>query len=328
MATFLDVARLKEGLEWHPFPAWAAFYFKLGTTVGKIALESGRIVTAVATPIRDFAAALTATGIVLTRVSAMSVEKTADEHFNALCRLGPGTAVTLERDSRQFPGILTSIVTLQGERYLRIQMQDQETGGEAHYVPSRECLRITATGFAAGPLPSRVRGRAAIVRRAFLRTIIGADHVRRFTRERRLECTIVGRRSVIASELLKTEISAGAESVKGKLCDIVRARELLAAGRPFRSELLAANAKKLTFDERQIPHVAVFDGPQGFIKWSHRYPNSHLIVILDKTEPRFEDAVSLINQNFSSPRNRPYTGLAINDVPNGVDLLAYRSEPR
>lgn len=328
---FFERIRIDVGSKWERFPSWAALHFAVGGHLGRTSTAAGRIVVAVAVPIRAFAAVLSATAVVLARASGEEAGDDPEKHFERLSALGLGTPVNLERNSKQYRGVLSRIDTMLGEQYLRIQLQDQEAGGEAHYVPARDSLRITPAHGIATPLPLQARGMASVTRRNFVRSLIKADRIRGFGRETRLECVLVGRQSILREEIIGTPLVAQTDatsSTAGKFNDLLRVRQLLFPGRSYKTELLSSSAKRVGVQEDLVPHVALFDGAPAFIKWHHLWPESHVLVLLDKTEPRYTEAVTILNQDFTSPKNHQYKSMSILDTRGAVDVFAYQGQER
>ena len=68
----------------------------------------------------------------------------------------------------------------------------------------------------------------------------------------------------------------------------------------------------------------VFDGALGFLKWGQMWHGRHQVVILDRTEPYFDDAISAINTRFSQNRTDGEVALPGSDAPPGGEVLAFR----
>jgi hypothetical protein len=310
------------GPDFRPLPSWAGFFLRLGFSLGATARDHGQITVAVALPIRNYAAVLSAIGTVLARFEATTAVLDADQHFDLLCQQTPGTGVVLERDSRQFVGVVSRTETIAGQKFLRIQLQDQEHGGEAHYIPARDSLRVTITGVKTA-LPRKARGTAPIARRTFVRSLVGKHRARQFITQTDSACALIGKGSLLAPEISKTPliIRRKGEGIAGKPGDILRVSQLLAPGRSHRCELLRSGAKSLLF--LAPPSVVIFDGVQGFCKWQHLCRQSHILAIFDKTDPRFDDGVAVVNAALTNANVKPFTGLRIPSIPPAVDLAAF-----
>ena len=68
----------------------------------------------------------------------------------------------------------------------------------------------------------------------------------------------------------------------------------------------------------------VLDGALGFLKWGQMWHGRHQVVILNRTEPYFDDAISAINTRFSQNRTDGEVVLPGTDAPPGGEVLAFR----
>ena len=68
----------------------------------------------------------------------------------------------------------------------------------------------------------------------------------------------------------------------------------------------------------------VFDGAHGFLKWGEAWQRRHQVVILDRTETYFDDAISAVNARFSQNRIGGEAALPECDAPPGGEVLAFR----
>lgn len=83
----LDGLLYLHGAEWHPLPPWARFFLDLGAQIASYSPKSGPLVVALSLPARAYAAALAASGIVLTRAHLPDDQADTSAHFRMLCHL-------------------------------------------------------------------------------------------------------------------------------------------------------------------------------------------------------------------------------------------------
>ena len=50
------------------------------------------------------------------------------------------------------------------------------------------------------------------------------------------------------------------------------------------------------------PYATLFDGALSFLKWREAWRQTHWIVVLDRTDSHFADAVNVLNQEYVSDR--------------------------
>ena len=124
----------------------------------------------------------------------------------------------------------------------------------------------------------------------------------------------------------KTKLSVGPrarETSAGTLQDILRIRRLSSTSEAFRSDIFPVRSKGHAMEsEEMAPHLVVFDGAVGFLKWRHIWPHCNWVVILDRTEPRFEEAAQIVNEDYFSRVDEEK--LELPDAPPvSVELVSY-----
>jgi hypothetical protein len=328
--TVLPWLQLSSGSGFKPFPGWASFLAQLGGTVGLDVGSASRLVVAVGVPTRIFAAPLIAAGIVAARLSLGSrIDK--HSHFDSLSSHPPGTPMLLEIGGRRFDGIFEGTTVLRGERWARVTILRKRGSAETHFVPESESLRIglpspdtSGSGYRVG------RARTLVRRRGFLRAAFGPEALTSISRESRLECVLLGRRSTLAHEvyelLLATPPSTASERMyHARLSDLLRARTLLAEGQPYRSDIVSSLGRRSMAEARlQVPHVVVFDGAPSFIKWRHLWTRSHWIVVLDQTEPRCIEGAAAVDALYADRAVGGPLVLQLPDCRGHMDVAAFR----
>ena len=113
------------------------------------------------------------------------------------------------------------------------------------------------------------------------------------------------------------------KELAGTLRDLLRVRRLFNKDESFRSDIFPVNkAENAKLSEQMTPHVVIFDGSVGYLKWRDNWAQSNWLVILDRTEPRFREAVQVINEEYlnrtSEEELRPSR-----PAPSSVDIVAF-----
>lgn len=312
--------------QWVPLPAWGTFFINIGRWVAEAETGENRLVLALAIPTRNYAAALTALGVVLARANITTAKIDINSHFQQLSSLPIGTAVNYQRNGKTLKGIYQGVEIVNGEQRLRIQTENKINGSLKYLVCREESPNVKIASSQHINLPKKQAGRSIVAPSEFLHTLIGAD-TQEFAAKTRLECAVIGRVSILQQEIKEVPFahySSKSESKIGYLHDVLRVRDFLNEGEAYRSEVLPAqgnNPPETT--NKSIPHVIIFDGATGFIKWRNDWRNSHWIVLLERTEPRFQEAVTEINSEYG---NR-IDGEEIHNIPSvppGVELVVYQ----
>jgi len=311
-----------------PVPDWGTFFAELGSSLAKHNIERDRLIAAIALPTRAYAAALTAFGIVFARTAEPPEGISAGEHFQDLCRLQLDTPVTLVKNNRKRTGRLKGYMKSGDQEFIGVQVEDEKGGGLVEYVRSKDSLRVQISETEVTKLPRTQVGRKVVAHEGFLTSLLGRENASRVALSSRLDCEIIGRIGLFGIETKRTQFSLQPNclpSEMGTLQDLLRVRQFLGENDSYRSEIIkAVGMMEPSVSTKENPHVVVFDGSAGFLKWRNNRRRSHWIVILDRSETNFQDAVQAINGEYmgrepdqASPKELPRT-------PPGVELLIYR----
>lgn len=325
MVPGLESLHLFDGRDWQLLPAWCRFFLQLGCRVGEVPVNERRLVVAVSIPTRALAAAFACAGVVAGRIFAgLSPDRWAD-HFALLCSVGVGTPVVLTRGPRQFQGEILGPATYAGESWIRVRIQRQDAGGETHFVPERECSRVSLLAETPSLLPGQPHGVTAVARAGFLEAVLGYDGAHALYAETSIECLVVGQVGALRRELdLPVGVLHGEGAVEeGRLGDLARTRQVVGPGRTYRSYAVTATSAELPAAPRPRPAVVVFDGALGFLKWRHRWSDTHWVVILDRTEPRCVDGANELNARYAGRSLGLAQDAASLPRPRAVEVMAY-----
>lgn len=321
-------------------PEWASYLLFLGFFLSSQTKTDARSVIGVALPTRAYAAALAATGVVYNRTVLLKNRVDIETHFRSLCELPGGTPVTYVHGKRTQPGLLLGSTDQFGEKRLIVQTRGPKSGTETHYVRAADAEKVQpATGpeqtSAPGGLSSRRQtGQLVTPVSEFARNILGEENAKDLPHRSRLECCIIGQLGHLRTEINETEFVAdsGATQVQathpgrfGTLQDILRVRKFMGEGRAYRSEVIASQSSNVpALAGEAEPHVTIFDGTAGFTKWRDYWRQSHWLVLLDRTEPGFEEGARALNTEFITNRVGDTESGGVPLPPAGVELVLYR----
>jgi len=313
--------------EWTPLPNWGTFFIELGRRVAEWETGSNRLVVALAIPTRAYAAALTAFGVVVTRATlANSHIEDTNKYFERLCNLSQGTPVTLFYKGRKFKGFYEGVDKISGQRRLRIRVESCQTGGLTHLVGLEKAHTIKIRTTPIRNLPKNQNGRKIFTDSKFIEDILGVEKAKTCLNESQIDCMILGKINVLKKEITQTNF-AGSPSFKkkGVLQDMLRVRHFFSADNPaYRSEVFSVTARKRRrLSDGIIPFVTIFDGASSFIKWRDDWRSSHWIILLDRTEINFQEAVDIVNQDYINRANEAKMQNFL-FLPPGVELVNYQ----
>ena len=171
-------------------------------------------------------------------------------------------------------------------------------------------------------IPSRQRGLKIVENPRFAGQVLRDVPVENLCLGSRLDYVVVGVRSKVLGEadyeLLCRE--AGGEWEVGLLSDVLRLKE---GARDFRGLIISTATKEPTVP-RENPHLVLFDGASAFLKLHHRFPRSHAVVLLDRSEPHFLEAANVLNSQFAT-RADDLPSEFTEGSPIGVEGLAFQS---
>ena len=329
-------------------PAWANFYLELGSfLISQLEQASERRVLGVAIPTRAFSAVFCAVGAVVGSIATGDVQPNDDEHFAQLCEAPCGTHIKFrDRDKKGKDRLLDGILLgsqeitspLKGStgpvRMLQIQlekssMQDPAAGGLRRYIPRERARDVTLANveitLTANSLPVGQKGAILAPTSDFARAVLGSHAITEFERESHMTCLLIGSQTALRNEVTVPVFQTDAGQT-GTLSDLLRIRRLVGVTRPFRSDLFAANSRRPPRfpAERNRPDLVIFDGSLGFLKWRDYFPSSHWLVLLDQTEPGFEEGLQTLNNHYIQRNGTDPNLDDFPSLPDGVELIFFQ----
>jgi hypothetical protein len=148
----------RNGDEWLPLPYWAQFLADLGSAIAAETVPGKRTVAGLAVPVRSYAAAFVAAGVVRAR-SAMPVRHSdPQEYFRWLATLPVGTPVSLTVGRKEYKGVFLGCETTSHGRRAGVQVEKMlkgKTGGLSRWFPpeASTCIRLSDKEISAAKLP-------------------------------------------------------------------------------------------------------------------------------------------------------------------------------
>lgn len=309
--------------QWHPLPGWAGLLLRLGADVAAREPGSPRLVLAISLPTRAFAASLVATGAVA-RLAERPCGDNLAGHLAYLRSLPPGTVVTHRVDGQRTRKAALHGVTMQGTTdYIVLDEADGR-----RYIPARNALRVEVARHqpARPPKVTQIRTIRPTVGLAAALGATTAD----FLTQSRLGVVIIGSDARLRADL---EAPLGVEQAHGgllfgQLQDLVRARQLGKDGEGYRSQLAPFEAAEEPLPPRDAPTIAVFDGGRPFLRAARRWPEANWAIVLDRADPRYDDARAEIDRLYTTRRSPTLVTLALPSPPVGVEYVAFGVEGR
>jgi hypothetical protein len=312
---------------WYSLPEWAEYFISVGKQLASAEQSESRIVTAIVVPTRAYGAAFVSLGMVISDAAARDRSSEA-AHFEKLFDLSPGTPVIFRPNpGKTLRGILQAPEETAGKLYVRVQVHSRDGGGLTYLIDESRALQVQPARHS-GKLPKKQGGENTRFSNGFVDSLLGeADPVQLGLRSK-LVCAIVGKKNPLEHEIRKTPLAIhvnGDRRAEGQLQDVLRVNRFVTGQQSYRSALVPVGAGAPSSDvASKVEMGIVFDGAVGFLKWGAMWPRRHQVVILDRTEPYFDDAISAINARFSQNRADAEPSLPGSDAPSGGEVLAFR----
>ena len=326
-----SILGLIDGTEiWRPLPAWARFHLETGLAIGRLGETAERRILAIAVPARDYAAVLCAGGAVLAayeRESALDVE----EKFCQLSQLPVGAALTLLEGSRSKRGeLIGTEFGYTGEPHLRIRTE-AGAGGTIEVVPRHRIWRVGVAAPGSVRLPKRQRGRRLQQVNRFAEDVLAPLDPLRFTEPGHVGCLIVGSKTGIEEDAMQSGFATYSHDqnlapAQGCLNEILRLGGTPGASGAYRTDVLSVYAGGIAESSRMLP-IVVFDGAAAYLKWRNRIRSARVIVVLDRTESRFERAVKQLHRDYVR-RSQTDLDWEVPCPPSGVEALRFNQKIR
>lgn len=316
--------------EWYSLPEWAEYFISVGKHLAFADNSEGRVVIAIVVPTRAYCAAFVSLGMVISDAAARA-HSSAAAHFEKLFDLPAETTVILRPPAgKVMKGVLQEPEEYNGKLYVRVQVQsrDARTGGGLTYlIDESKALQVHPAKHS-GKLPKKQGAENKPFANSFVESLLGdADPVQLGLRSK-LVCAIVGKKDALEHEIRHTPLALHANGdcqAEGQLQDVLRVDRFTAGEQSYRSTLVTVGSSPPSGDViSKVEMGVVFDGAAGFLKWGTMWPDRHQIVILDRTERDFDDAISAINSRFSQNRADADFPSPVTAAPPGSEVLAFR----
>jgi hypothetical protein len=267
-------------------PAWAYSLVRLGATAAGEHREGERLVAAVATPTRAYAATLAGVGAVAVR-NPMSFNpetpsaEAIEAQFRVLCSLRRGTTVTVRSGKTKNVGTFERVDFSGAEPLIVINQK-----GFLQMYRKEGCCNISLHG-------------------------------------RSLSCLFVGRINIFEEEITgKDVVTRDARPLQS----ILRISRFAAKGdHDLRSDIIPTAGELPPRLRAAQPDLVVFDGTASFRNWRETWRTAPWLVVLDRTSPYFDEGVQLVEEEFVERASAQPIAPERFEAPPGTELMAFWS---
>lgn len=317
---------------WCPFPEWAQFFIRVGWDLRADDPDQKRNVIAVCVPHRAFAASLAAFGAVLAEPLPVPTRCDVQRHFERLLNLpDPAqtpTALTYLYGGRELRGAFAGIHEERGQRFVKVCVQARAAhgaGGLTHYVQEANAIKVHIVPDSQPRLDPHVGGRALVSNIDFVRHFYTQDELHVLHLAARCQILIIGRVNALREETTQVQCAIPAMDgiYEGVLNDILRIRKFISEASRARTGVYAAQRDLGPSPEDSAAvKFAILDGADAFSKWRSCFPRANLLVILDRTEPMFEEGLSQVNTLYYL-RSHEYRWRPETQIPASLDAVGF-----
>jgi len=319
---------------YQPLPSWGQFFITLGADIYETLDPDRRLVVAIAVPTRVYAAVLLALGVIANGGGAGN----GAAHVDQLSELAIDTPVFLFKEQTdgmyRAKGLYKgySLKNAGGEEIFYIKVQLDRTGDASREFPLTMWSSIQVAAFPVESMPTRETWRQVTVEDPFTALAVGRRHAKSLAMRSRLECVILGQASALSRETVDTPFAVRDQDglfVKGRLQDLVRARRFSSGLEAFRSDVLPTDNPDMDKVAGSLsPPLAILDGSAAYLKWRHMFHESNRVIVLDRADRSFEEAVHTLNDEYTLERDVTLEGdggidLGFEAAPPGVDVMAF-----
>jgi hypothetical protein len=316
---------------WTIIPEWANFYLNLGKNFYDNLPIKGKARIVLTLPTRSYAGVFIASGAVLSSISDKVDDEIINEHFRNIINLEIGSSVIYRNNGRTYRGIYSGVETLAGEERIRITIQEKNAGNLTEVLNPKRALSVQVVNDKDYKLPKNPKGRENLAS-SFLRAGFQEYNYNRLLTLSQSQFYYVGRKKWVKNEAIDTEIavfdSKKNEFIQGNLNELLRIKEFVGEQDSFQSHLLPSSSTSHKFD---LTHTTpstftIFDGAVSYLRWREEFKNTHSILILDRTETQFENALIELNGEFvlsqkivkDFPKEKRL-------IPKGVELMFWEA---
>lgn len=313
--------------DWYSLPEWAEYFIDIGKQLTSAERSSSRIVTAIVVPTRAYCAAFVSLGMVVSDAAMRDCSSEAT-HFENLFDLPPGSHVIFcPKPGKTLRGIIQPPEESGGKLYVRVQVHSKVGGGRTYLIDEAHSLQVQPAKHS-GKLPKKQSAENKRFANAFVDSLLGNADPVQLGLQSKLVCAIVGKKNSLEHEIRHTPLALHANGdcrVEGQLQDVLRVDRFVSGEQSYRSSLVPVGSSPPSGDvTSKVEMGVVFDGAAGFLKWGSLWPDQHQIIILDRTELYFDDAITAINSRFSQNRADAEPPLSASVTPPGSEVLVFR----
>lgn len=273
-----------------------------------------------ALPILDHCAVLASAALVCRLAESRIVNEPNVERFAKLAALPIGQSVRVLTRGKLFYGEVADLPTERTVSTFAVTVSSSSRGKQHFVCTPLNCMKVDPCEDAS--LAGHSQRGLRIVENAELTTLLLAGPtLEDLCLGSRVDYVLVGVRSRLLEEAgaeIAVQASRDGSRLVGPLSDLLRLKE---GSRDYRGMIVSTTAKEARFPQLS-PRTAIFSGATGFLKYRDRFPSSHQLVLLDRSEPRFREAANQANREYYQ-RVGDGPATLLDGAPPGIECLVF-----
>ncbi len=326
----------RDARRWKDLPSWAISLIDIGWSIGSRPATDERLTICIIVPDRRFASAFLALGHLLAQPIPIPTVEAIDKHFEGLLALPDPSVVQTSliylMDGRSYRGMFDGVREEHGKPLIRVCIQEKasdRSGGLTLFINRAKAGDLHIDPEPHDRLGRNVNGRAILKNRSFMKDVYEPHELNRLHILGLPTVCIVGRVSALRHEVLD-EVFASRESDgsanEGVLNDLIKIdRFVPTSSRPRVHLIPSASAPLIETLGGSDPKIAILDGSESYLRWSHYFKSSDTISILCHTDSQLDDAVTNINERYVMRSELPDDGTVacLAELGRGFDGMAF-----
>ncbi|MGA4719752.1 hypothetical protein [Fictibacillus nanhaiensis] len=313
--------------KWELLPNWANFYIMVGKTFYESLTNKTKLRLVLTLPSRSYAGVFIAYGAMLALIMDKVDKNTIDTHFKKIKNLDIGTSVVYRKQDRIYRGIYSGTEEINGEERIKITIQEKKAGSLTELLSSNQTLSVQVANEKNYKLPKNPKGRENKVS-DFIKIGFQNYNYHRLLTHSQLQFYYIGRKKWIKEEAVETEMALydfkKSQYVKGNLHELLRMKELMGEQASYQSQLISSSSgsHEINLNYSTASTFTIFDGAMSYLRWREVFKSTHSVVILDRTETNFENAIyEISNDLLLSQKNDMDFPLNVQHIPRGIELM-------
>jgi hypothetical protein len=311
----------QDGHRYLPLPPWAQFFLQLGSTLATFRSEKNSFVAALALPTRSYAAPLIGSGFSCT--SFFLNPDINEKHVESIVSLPNGTRVRYLSNGKLIKAIKQEVINFENKVHIGLMIEGD--GNKTIYIDPKDANRVELSEKQYDRLPMHQKGRDICPPSKLLNELL-LNRSYEYVFRTRVEGVVVSSFNSLKneSETALSVISEDGMVHEGFIHELFRLKGLQPAscGHRFLLRSAISNVSEELENSLSADSIVIFDGALGFTKWKEYFPNHSWIVLLDHTEPNFQNAVSQINQEYIY-RSNTSAKILFPSIPSGIEMMFF-----